>query len=306
VASSWWEITLLCHPSFEETIFWRLDKFGCTGMVSEKKTHSLLIRGYLPQANAQILDLAALTLWFEQDALLLQLPKPRFRWQLIEEEDWGSTWKSHWQPTPVGDRLIIYPAWLDPLTEGDRQAENSETPRLVLRLDPGVAFGTGTHPTTQLCLESLEMRVTDNSELVLADIGCGSGILGIGAVLLGAKKVYGVDNDPLAVESARGNRHLNQIHPDNLVINEGSIPELEQLLPEPVDGIICNILAEVIVELLPQFTPLVKPQGWAILSGIMLEQTQAVADALEQTGWTVVALWKRGEWCCFQVRKETE
>jgi ribosomal protein L11 methyltransferase len=266
-------------------------------MVSEKKTHALLIRSYLPQGNAQILDLAALALWFDQDALLLQLPKPRFAWQLIEEEDWSSSWKEQWQPTPVGDRLIIYPAWIDPPV--------AET-RLPLRLDPGVAFGTGTHPTTQLCLESLEMRVTEHSGLVLADIGCGSGILGIGAVLLGAEKVYGVDNDPLAVESARSNRHLNQIHPDNLVINEGSIAELQQVLPEPVDGVICNILAEVIVELLPQFTPLVKPKGWAILSGIMLEQTQAIADALEQTGWTVVALWKRGEWCCFQVRKETD
>ena len=272
-------------------------------MVTEKKAHSLLIRGYLPQADAQILDLAALTLWFEQDALLLNLPKPRFQWQLIEEEDWSNSWKEQWQPTPIGDRFIIYPAWLDP--PDDHSNQDNEPPRLILRLDPGAAFGTGTHPTTQLCLESLEMRIPDSNGLVLADIGCGSGILGIGAVLLGAQKVYGVDNDPLAVDAARSNRHLNQIHPDNLVINEGSVPELQQLLSEPVDGIICNILAEVIVDLLPQFTPLVKPKGWAILSGIMLEQTQAIADALEQTGWTVVALWKRQEWCCFQVRKET-
>ncbi|MEB3227968.1 MAG: 50S ribosomal protein L11 methyltransferase [Synechocystis sp.] len=305
MANSWWEITLLCHPSFEETAFWRLDLFGCSGMVSEKKTHSLLIRSYLPQGKAQILDLAALALWFEQDALLLKLPKPRFQWQLIEEEDWSHSWKEQWEPTEVGDRFLIYPAWLDLPTE-EEATTNNLPPRLILRLDPGAAFGTGTHPTTQLCLESLEMRVPDHSDLVLADIGCGSGILGIGAVLLGAKKVYGVDNDPLAVESARSNRHLNQIHPDNFVINEGSVAELQQLLPEPVDGIICNILAEVIVELLPQFTPLVKPQGWAILSGIMLEQTQAIADVLEQTGWTVVALWKRQEWCCFQVRKEAD
>ncbi|MFM1843724.1 MAG: ribosomal protein methyltransferase PrmA [Cyanobacteriota bacterium] len=274
-------------------------------MATEKKTHSLLIRGYLPQGQAQILDLAALALWFEQDALLLRLPPPRFRWQLIEEEDWSNSWKEQWQPTPVGDRFIICPAWLDPPLEGDPD-QGKESPRLILRLDPGAAFGTGTHPTTQLCLESLEMRIPDSNGLVLADIGCGSGILGIGAVLLGAHKVYGVDNDPLAVDAARSNRHLNQIHPDNFVINEGSILELQQLLPEPVDGIICNILAEVIVELLPLFTPLVKPKGWAILSGIMLDQTQAIADALEQTGWTVVALWKRQEWCCFQVRRETD
>ncbi|MBE9196325.1 50S ribosomal protein L11 methyltransferase [Synechocystis sp. LEGE 06083] len=295
VANSWWEIRILCHPSLEETAFWRLEKFGCVGTSTEKKAHSLLIRGYLPQEKAEILDLAALALWCEQDALLLQVPKPRFHWQLIDEEDWSISWKEHWQPTPVGDRFIIYPAWIDPLDPGDR---------LILRLDPGVAFGTGTHATTQLCLESLEMRVDPDKNQVLADLGCGSGILGIGAILLGAAKVYGVDNDPLTVDSARHNRHLNQIHPDNLVINEGSVLELEQLIAEPVDGIICNILADVIVDLLPQFTPLVKPQGWAILSGIMVEQSQAIADALEQNGWTVVAIWKRQEWCCFQARRE--
>ncbi|MFM7575652.1 MAG: 50S ribosomal protein L11 methyltransferase, partial [Microcystaceae cyanobacterium] len=132
-------------------------------------------------------------------------------------------------------------------------------------------------------LESLEMRLTTvTEEVVIADIGCGSGILSIGALLLGAHKVYAVDNDPLAVESARANRHLNQIHPDYLVINQGSITELLEILPDKVDGIVCNILADVIIELLPQFSALIKPQGWAILSGILLEQTQAIASALEQ------------------------
>jgi len=297
MANSWWEIRILCHPSLEETAFWRLEKFGCLGTSTEKKAHSLLIRGYLPQEKAEILDLAALALWCEQDALLLQVPKPRFHWQLIDEEDWSISWKEHWQPTPVGDRFIIYPAWMEPPQDSER---------LILRLDPGVAFGTGTHATTQLCLESLEMRVEPNKNQILADIGCGSGILGIGAVLLGATKVYGVDSDPLAVESARSNRHLNHIHPDSLAINEGSVPELEQLISQPVDGVICNILAEVIVDLLPQFTPLVKPHGWAILSGIMVEQSQAIADALTQNEWTVVAIWKRHEWCCFQARREND
>ena len=297
MANSWWEIKLLCHPNFEETAYWRLDTFGCSGTATEKKTHSLLVKAYIPQSQVQVLDMAALSLWLEQDAILLSLPKPRFRWQLIDEEDWSSSWKAHWQPTEIGDRLCVYPAWIEPPSESDR---------ITLRLDPGVAFGTGAHPTTQLCLESLEMRVTPEQNLVLADIGCGSGILSIAAVLLGAQKIHGVDNDELAVAAARSNRHLNQIHPDNLVINHGSVHELSQLLAEPVDGVVCNILAEVIVDLLPQFSPLVKPNGWAILSGIMLEQSQAVATTLEQTGWTIAALWKRQDWCCFQVRKEAE
>jgi ribosomal protein L11 methyltransferase len=295
MANSWWEIQVLCHPHLEESVFWRLNRFGCSGTATESQGTSLMIRAYLPQFKAQLLDLAALALWLQQDAVLASLPQPLLHWKLIEEEDWSSSWKQYWQPTEIGDRLIVYPAWLEPPAELDR---------LVLRLDPGVAFGTGTHPTTQLCLESLEMRLAlDNSALILADVGCGSGILSIGAVLLGAQKVYAVDTDPLAVASARENRHLNHIHPDALVINQGSVAELKTLVPEGVDGLVCNILADVIIELLPEFTTLVKPDGWAILSGILLEQTQAVADSLEQNGWDIAALWKRQNWCCFQIRR---
>jgi ribosomal protein L11 methyltransferase len=295
MASSWWEIKILCHPNLEESIFWRLDKFGCSGTATEPKGQSLLIKAYTPQIRIQLLDLAALALWLHQDSLLAGLPQPLMRWKLIDEEDWSSSWKQYWQPTEVGDRFLIYPAWLTP-------PEDSE--RLILRLDPGVAFGTGTHQTTQLCLESLEMRLSISaSDIVLADVGCGSGILSIGAVLLGATKVYAVDTDLLAVESARSNRHLNQIHPDNLTINQGSVAELLELLPEGVDGIVCNILADVIMDLMPQLSQLIKPNGWAILSGILLDQTQAIADTLEQNGWVVAALWKRQEWCCFQIRR---
>jgi ribosomal protein L11 methyltransferase len=295
MANSWWEIKILAHPSLEESIYWRLDRFGCSGTVTEPKGQSALMRAYIPQSKVQLLDLAALSLWLHQDSLIAGFPQPLLRWKLIEEEDWSSTWKQHWQPTEIGDRFLIYPAWL-PLPE--------KPDRLLLRIDPGVAFGTGTHATTQLCLESLEMRLTTGaSEMVLADVGCGSGILAIGAVLLGAQKVYAVDNDPLAIQSARSNRHLNQINPSYLVINQGSIAELLELAPDGVDGIVCNILAEVIAELIPDFSKLIKPQGWAVLSGILLDQTQAIADTLEQNGWVVAALWKRGEWCCFQIRR---
>lgn len=298
MSNNWWEITILCHPHLEESITWRLDKFGCSGTSREIKGKSYVIQAYAPQIQYQSLDISALSLWLQQDALVLNLPQPLTRWKLIEEEDWASSWKDHWEPTEVGDRFIVYPAWLTP-------PENTD--KLILKLDPGVAFGTGTHPTTQLCLESLEMRLSKSPEnVVIADIGSGSGILSIGAILLGASKVYGVDIDPLTVKAARENRHLNEIHPDRLVINQGSLTELLDLVSNGVDGIVCNILAEVIIDLIPHFSKLAKPNTWGVLSGILIEQSQAIADTLEQEGWIVAALWKRKQWCCFQIRKAPE
>ncbi|HEY9834754.1 MAG TPA: 50S ribosomal protein L11 methyltransferase, partial [Stenomitos sp.] len=112
MANSWWEIQILCDPGLEDLIFWRLEKFGCRGMASRVKGHSLLVTAHLPQIQAQLLDLAALALWLRQDALTVELPMPVAHWKLIDEEDWSSSWKQHWEPQEIGDRILIYPAWL--------------------------------------------------------------------------------------------------------------------------------------------------------------------------------------------------
>jgi ribosomal protein L11 methyltransferase len=295
MAHSWWEIRILCDPALEDIIFWRLERFNCRGTATQIKSNSCLMSAYLPEEQAGLLDLAALSLWLRQDALCAGLPLPAMQWDLIEDEDWGSTWKQQWQPQEVGDRFLINPAWLPPPTDTDR---------VILRLDPGVAFGTGAHATTQLCLESLEMRLGfDDKECVVADIGCGSGILSIGAVLLGATKVYALDTDPLAVRSTISNRQLNRIKPQQLLAELGSIDRLIEMTGGPIDGLMCNILAEVIIDLIPQFTAISKPSTWAVLSGILLEQAKPIADTLEQHGWIVATLWKRQDWCCFNIRR---
>jgi len=295
MAYSWWEIKVICDPSLEDIVFWRFENFGCRGTAVELKNNSCLILGYLSQDQAGLLDLAALGLWLRQDALCLGLSAPAIQWELIDEEDWASSWKEHWQPQDIGDRFVIYPAWLPVPVQSDR---------LLLRLDPGMAFGTGTHATTQLCLESLEMRIGyEEKEIIVADLGCGSGILSIGALLLGATRVYGVDTDVLAVKASISNRKLNQIDPDKFQVEQGSIERLIETLDAPVDGIVCNILAEVIIDLIPQFEAISKPKTWAVLSGILLEQAKAIADTLEENGWIVATLWKRQEWCCFNIRR---
>jgi ribosomal protein L11 methyltransferase len=295
LVNSWWEIQVLCDPSLEDTVFWRFEVFGGHGTASQRKGSQRQVQAYFPQEQFALLDLAAVALRLKQDALCASLPEPTTSWKLIDEEDWSKSWKDHWQPQPVGDRILIKPAWLPDPPNSDR---------VILKLDPGAAFGTGTHPTTQLCLESLEMRLSgEPSETVVADIGCGSGILSMAALLLGAKRAYAVDVDSLAVQSTLENAQLNHFTLDQIIPKQGSLDTLMNDLSEPVDGILCNILAEVIIDLIPQLNEIAHSKSWGILSGILLNQSKIVADTLEQHGWVVATLWRRQEWCCLNIRR---
>ncbi|HIK36710.1 MAG: 50S ribosomal protein L11 methyltransferase [Geminocystis sp.] len=288
----WWEIRVDYHPELEDSVFWRLQEFGCQGAAVLKEERGWVIKGYVPNLEITSLDLAALALWIKQDFVLAGKNPPVVAWQLIPEQDWASSWKQHWQPLDVGDRFSIYPAWIEP---------PSQSERIIIRLDPGFAFGTGVHPTTQLCLESLEMRIDETQpNQIVADIGCGSGILSIAASMLGASKVFAVDTDPLAVSATLENSRLNQVY--NIVVIKGSIEDVKAQ-GELLDGIVCNILAEVIKPMIPDMTAIIKPDGWTILSGILLEQSNEIVSILEKHGWTIAALWQREGWCCVNARR---
>ncbi len=295
--NNWWEIQVLANPALEELVFWRLQKFGCQGAASQIIDANSITTAYLPSTKAELLDLAALSIWLKQDAITAELDQPVVKWHLIAEEDWSSSWKKHWEPKEIGEQLIIVPAWLEP---------SQDNTRTVLRLDPGSAFGTGTHPTTELAIEALEMRLFDakDKNLTFADIGCGSGILAIAAILLGAVKAYAVDIDVMAVRATNANRELNHIPADQIWIGEGSLDYLLEHIPEPVDGFACNIIAEVILGLVPNFQRLIKPKGWGILSGILLSQVHPIVDALEKEGWVVGTLWKIKDWTCLTIRRQ--
>jgi ribosomal protein L11 methyltransferase len=296
MTNTWWEIQVLADPTLEDTIYWRLENFGCRGSASQTQGAQRWVSGYIPQVQVQLLDLAALALLIKQDALCAGVAPAVVDWKIIAEEDWATAWKQYWAPQEIGDRFLILPAWLPEPESGDR---------LIMHLEPGVAFGTGDHPTTQLCLEALEMRMgdPDNRGAVLADIGCGSGILSVGALMLGAERVYAVDNDPLAVKATLENRDRHQFAPERLRAELGSVERLSQMLSGPVDGLVCNILAEVIIDLIPGWTELIKPETWGILSGLLVDQAKPVADTLEAHGWMVSALWKRKDWCCLNIRR---
>ncbi len=299
MVSRWWEIQVLSDPALEDLIFWRSQNFGCRGSSSQVQGTARLVKAYLPQDQVQQSDLQTLAKLLSQDATVAGFTSPTVSWQVVNEEDWANSWKQYWHPQEVGDRLLIYPAWL-PLPE--------TTDRLLLRLDPGLAFGTGAHATTQLCLAAIERQLgrETGGEIAIADIGCGTGILSIAALLLGADKTYAVDIDPLAVTSAQESRDLNRIDPSRMVVEQGSVERLGELIDAPVDGIVCNILAEVIINLIPQMSAIAKPTTWGILSGILLNQSRLVTHTLEQHGWTVSALQQQQDWCCISIQYHTK
>jgi len=293
----WWEICVWANWALEEIIVWRLAEIGCQQSAVEQYDSNIKVTAYLPIERSELLDLAALSLQLKQSALLVELPAPQVKCHILQEEDWSNNWKQHWLPQEVGDSLIVYPAWIAPPTGELRH---------VIYLDPGSAFGTGTHPTTQLCLEAIEMRLAGKNlapNFTFADIGCGSGILAIAALLLGAKQAYAVDNDILAIKATHHNRHLNHIPESQLWVAEGDLDTLLHHLPEPVDGFACNILLEPILAMIPHFQQLLKPNGWGILSGILVDQVPDVMELLNQHKWSVATLWKRKSWCCLTIKR---
>jgi ribosomal protein L11 methyltransferase len=168
-----------------------------------------------------------------------------------------------------------------------------------------VAFGTGAHPTTQLCLESLEMRLMNDTAKMspLPILAVGPVFCPSGRCCWEAKKpmLPILTIWPFMLQPPTAT--LNNLAAERMPVIHGSLDAIAQTLDEPVDGLVCNILAEVILDLIPKLDTIVAPQGWGILSGILLEQSKLVADTLEQHGWVVATLWRRQEWCCLNVRR---
>jgi ribosomal protein L11 methyltransferase len=286
--SDWWEIQIESDRALEESIYWQLEQFGCAGTAVETKDNNCCIRAYLPKINDTELKWAKLIVLIQENANLIGLPSPKLKWHLIDEEDWATSWKQYWHPTDIGKSFLILPAWL-PVPENNS--------RNIIKLDPGMAFGTGMHQTTQLCIEGLEELSKEQIETdSIADIGCGSGILSIAALMLGAKKVYAVDIDILAVISTKENIELNQIEPNSLIVAEGSAETLREMHSEGFTGFLCNILAHVIIQLLPDITALAEPNAWAIFSGLLVEQAPSVSENLAKNGWTIVKTSSKDQW----------
>ncbi|MEG1432045.1 MULTISPECIES: 50S ribosomal protein L11 methyltransferase [Eubacterium] len=207
------------------------------------------------------------------------------------EEDWANSWKKYYKPTKVGKNIVIKPTW-EPYEPGEDD--------IVVNMDPGMAFGTGTHETTQLCVAAMEQVI--KPENIVFDIGCGTGILSIVAAELGCKHIIGIDLDPVAVKVARENLALNKVD-DAIEIREGNLVEV--LEPdERADVIVANILAEAIVELSAAITPFLKPGGAFVSSGIIADRLEMVLEALKDNAFEVESIDTMGEWNSIIARKQ--
>lgn len=212
----------------------------------------------------------------------------------VEESDWENNWREYYKPIPVGEKLVVVPEW-EAIPEGGR---------IPLRLDPGLIFGTGSHATTRMCLAELEHYVNQDTEVL--DLGCGSGILGIGALVLGARRCLGCDIDPKAPDVVRANAALNGIGPDRLQVCVGDILSDLSLRLGFGTGyqlVLANIVSDVIVPLSGFVGEFLAPDGVFICSGIIEGRQDEVRAALERNGFSVRAHRCEEEWHCFTCRR---
>ncbi len=291
----WWRLSLPCPLEMEESLLWKLGDIGLHRVAVEHRPESPHLRtlmAWLPSPEWPAPERQKLVDCLRPLAEPFGLTLADPDWQEVADEDWSLSWKQHWQADPVGQRLLILPAWLE--------VPEEHAERLVLRMDPGSAFGTGSHPTTRLCLQALEEHPPVGCRV--ADLGCGSGVLGLASLALGAAQVFAADTDPLAVRATTENAGLNGLDASRLQVVPGSLEPLRSALAEdPADLLLCNILAPVIEALAPGFESLLAQRGRALLSGLLLDQAPRLTQVLEELGWTVQSLTAQGHWGLMEI-----
>lgn len=208
----------------------------------------------------------------------------------VRDSDWENNWRQYYQPIEVGERLVVVPEWLDAPADG----------RLPLRLDPGLIFGTGSHATTRMCLEAIETLAAPDKRVL--DLGCGSGILSIGALVLGCREAVGCDIDPKAPDVAMDNAALNGIGADCFRVYAGDILAdrgMRAALGTNFDIVLANIVADVILPLAPLSREFLAPGGTFVTSGIIEGRQDEIEHALKKAGYSVEKHFCEEEWHCF-------
>src|SRR5215211_7097737 len=306
---NWLEVSLTVNGELAEAVADVLARFAYSGVMMEQgvkytdeedagtPTGPITVRAYL-EMNDQIEETRQK---LEESLYYLGRiqPLPAASYKQIADQNWMEAWKQHYKPILIGEHLVIVPAWM----------ESPDSNRIPIKIDPGMAFGTGTHPTTQLCLELMEKAIPDlralNNEFRVIDVGCGSGILSIAALKLGAKSALGVDIDSGSIVNARENADANQVGAE-LILQVGSAGEILEgrFAFRKAALVLANILAPVIVRLLDAgLADLIDKNGAIILSGILQEQEQSVVEAAQAKGLRENERRQIGDWVALTMRR---
>jgi len=292
----WLEVSLTVDPELAEAIAELLSRFVSNGVVVESGvTYNDAEDEGTPFGPARVYGYLAIDENIEETRQRLEeglwhlgriQSLPEATYKVIQDEDWMAAWKQHYRPINIGKRLLILPAWLEDPNNG----------RIAVKIDPSMAFGTGTHPTTQLCMEMLEDTVVPGQDVI--DVGCGSGILSIGALKLGARHALAVDIDNAAIRSTKENGEANGVL-DQIETGLGSVTEIlaGQFSLKNAPLVLANILAPVIIRLFNAgLAELVAPGGKIVLSGILAEQAQGVIDAATAHGLHFIEQRQINDW----------
>ena len=307
---NWLEVSLTVDGELAEAVADVLARFAPNGVMTEQGVKFLnnedqgtpagpiIVRAYLEvdehiEETRQKLEESIFYL-----GMIQPLPTPVYK--QIADQNWMEAWKQHYQPIPIGQRLIIVPVWLD----------SPEPERIPIKIDPGMAFGTGTHPTTQLSLDLIEgwfeqSQIENQQSEIMIDVGCGSGILSIAALKLGAQTALGVDIDAESVINSRENAEKNGIG-EEFIIGQGSVTEVLEgkfgFKQAPL--VVANILAPIIIRLFDAgLADLAEPGGTVILSGILQEQEHKVLAAAQAKGLVLNGRKQIGDWVALMLSK---
>jgi ribosomal protein L11 methyltransferase len=304
---NWLEVSLTVDGELAEAVADVLARFAYSGVMMEQgvtyndeedagtPAGPITVRAYL-EINDQIEETRHK---LEESLYYLGRiqPLPAVSYKEIADQNWMESWKQHYKPILVGERLVIVPAWM----------ESPNPNRIAIKIDPGMAFGTGTHPTTQLCLELMEKEFTVRQPSHVIDVGCGSGILSIAALKLGAESALGVDIDAGSILNARENANANQVS-DALILEVGSVQEIRQgqFAFRKAPLVLANILAPVIIRLFDAgLADLIDENGAIILSGILQEQAPSVIEAAQAKGLQIKERRQLGDWVALTMSFQT-
>ena len=302
---NWLEVSLTVDGELAESVADVLARFAPNGVMTEQgvkfndeedegtATGPITVRAYL-EVNDQLEETRQK---LEESLYYLGMikPVPTPTYKQIADQNWMEAWKQHYKPILIGQRLLILPAWL----------ESPEPSRIPIKIDPGMAFGTGTHPTTQLCLELMEVSADNRQLSTVIDVGCGSGILSIAALKLGANKVLGVDIDTESVKNSRENADTNEAG-EELILGQGSVTEVlaGQFAFKSAPLVVANILGPILIRLFDAgLADLIEPNGEIILSGILDHQAESVIGAGQAKGLKRGEVRQMGDWVAISMSR---